>query len=277
VDFRVTCRKSRLYHSDAVAERLGRAVDVSGDGGVRQLFVVRLFRDRCEISADSSGAHLHMRGYRQALGKAPLRETLAAALIRASGWRGEKPLMDPMCGAGTIAIEAALMARGVAAGLSVAGRSPRAYAFQNWPGHDAALWRSLVDQAVAASRPRCQVEIVASDRDAGAVRAAIDNAARAGVEHDIQFSRKPLSAAACSSTAGAMVLNPPYGKRMGGSRQLRNLYAALGNVVRSRFTGWTVTMLSSSLMLERASGLAFETVTDTRNGGLAVRIVHAGG
>src|SRR5688572_26128189 len=128
--FRVTCRKSRLYHSDAVAQRLHAAAARAGatvgvaameegedeaalrtEGVGAQLFVVRLLHDVVTISADSSGALLHRRGYRQAIGRAPLRETLAAAMLLASGWRPDRPLVDPLCGSGTIAIEAALLAR----------------------------------------------------------------------------------------------------------------------------------------------------------------------
>jgi putative N6-adenine-specific DNA methylase len=137
VSVRVTCRKSRLYHSDAVAERVASAI-VSRVAGVRlgpepesesdsdlddsndsssQLILVRLLHDRCTISIDSSGALLHLRGYRQAVAKAPIRETLAAAAIMASGWTGDAPLIDPMCGSGTIPIEAALIARRIAPGL----------------------------------------------------------------------------------------------------------------------------------------------------------------
>jgi putative N6-adenine-specific DNA methylase len=123
VRLRVTCRKSRLYHSDAVAERVARGItnsipgsqalgrakdDEDDDDGNTQLIVVRFDHDRCTISADSSGALLHRRGWRQAIAKAPLRETLAAAMLAACDWNGEVPLVDPFCGSGTIGIEAAL-------------------------------------------------------------------------------------------------------------------------------------------------------------------------
>ena len=129
---RVTSRKSRLYHQRAIEERVLRAIDspaaVGEDeervGEGEQLFVVRFHYDRCVISADSSGALLHRRGYRQALGKAPLRETLAAAMLLSSGWDGRTALLDPMCGSGTIPIEAALMARGIPPGLATRERDP---------------------------------------------------------------------------------------------------------------------------------------------------------
>src|SRR3954469_12111618 len=162
VDLRVTCHKSRLYRSDAVAERVLSAMSV-GSGDIRvtaagseadddpeggpikadanaQLFVVRIVNDECEISADSSGALLHRRGYRQEVAKAPLRETLAAAMLLASGWRKNDPLLDPMCGSGTIPIEAALLARRIAPGLT------RDFQFMNWKSFDRRLWEETVSR-----------------------------------------------------------------------------------------------------------------------------------
>src|SRR5438309_490269 len=167
---RVTCRKSRLYHSGAVAERLHEAMESRVGGRVAlekpdedragpQLIVARFDRDVCTVSADSSGALLHMRGYRGPQAKAPLRETLAAALLLAAGWKGETPLCDPLCGSGTIAIEAALIAMRRAPGWK------RDFAFQGWPGFDVRPFQDLLAQARAAERP-LPVRIEASDQDA---------------------------------------------------------------------------------------------------------------
>ncbi|HEX8244542.1 MAG TPA: hypothetical protein VF541_13640, partial [Longimicrobium sp.] len=157
VRLRVTSKKSKLYHEGAIAERLlGFIEDRVGGIGARhaekgpedegaetpdaQLFIVRVLRDEVTVSADASGALLHLRGYRQALAKAPLRETLAAAMLLGAGWRGDSPLVDPMCGSGTIPIEGALIARNVAPGLARARREPRAFAFTAWPEFNAAAW-----------------------------------------------------------------------------------------------------------------------------------------
>ncbi|MCB0316689.1 MAG: class I SAM-dependent RNA methyltransferase, partial [Calditrichaeota bacterium] len=139
-ELRVTCHKSRLYHSGAVAERVADAIhqqcgaqpvpagsSADDEGGASQLIVVRLLRDHCTVSIDTSGEGLHRRGYRQATAKAPLRETLAAAMLLAAGWDDRAPLLDPFCGSGTIAIEAALLARHLAPGLQ------RRFAFMDWP------------------------------------------------------------------------------------------------------------------------------------------------
>jgi putative N6-adenine-specific DNA methylase len=296
VRFRVTSRKSRLYHTAAIAERLGEAAAMragaaadralprdaavagtgedgdgydDGDESAPQLFVVRVVRDICWVSADTSGALLHRRGYRQALAKAPLRETIAAAMLVGSEWPATTPLLDPMCGSGTIPIEAALMARRIAPGAS------RRFAFQTWPDFEASMWRRLVAEAREKELPSVRAAISASDRDAGAIEAARGNADRAGVAADIELDRRPLSAIERPEGRGWLVTNPPYGVRVAERASVRNLYAAFGKVARARFAGWTVAMLSPLEMLEREVGLSFRERFRTLNGGIPVRLVTA--
>ena len=282
VRFRVTCRKSRLYHSGAVAQRLmealalrvrgvvaATAADDEEEGGGEQLFVVRLFRDQLVLSVDSSGALLHRRGYRQATAKALLRETLAAAMLMGAGWDGNTPLVDPMCGSGTISIEAAMMARRMAPGLG------RHFVFEQWPGHDGALWRTLQAEAALAVLPRALVEIVASDRDAGAVEATRANAERARVSEDLSIIKQSLSDMLPPPGPGLVVVNPPYGIRVGDKKPLRNLFAQLGNVVRARAPGWRLAMLSADRDLERQVQLPFTEQWKSTNGGIPVRLITA--
>lgn len=286
VHFRVTSHKSKLYHQDAVAERLERAVlaGVPAVTAVRgaqaaddleadltapppvQRFVVRLLHDRCTVSADSSGALLHQRGYRQATAKAPLRETLAAALLVATEWDGRVPLLDPLCGSGTIPIEAALLARGIAPGLG------RAFAFERWPSWDGAVGRQAREAAQALVLPRAPAPILGSDRDAGAIAAATANAARAGVAADINFRRSALSAVEPPDQPGLLLTNPPYGVRIGDRTRLRDLYAAIGRLAGGRFAAWQVALLSADPGLERATGLPLVTLLETTNGGIRVRL-----
>ena len=298
VRFRVTCRKSRLYHSGAVAERLVEAVrhrlgeapavvapaagapgDEEEEGDDAQLFVVRLFRDLCTISADSSGALLHRRGYRQAVAKAPLRETLAAAMLMASEWRGDAPLLDPMCGSGTIVIEGALLARGVAPGLAApaGGGRTRRFAFTAWPGFDGARWDAEVAEAerARAGRRGAAIPVIqGSDRDAGGTAAALANTARAGVAGDVEIATRPISAVEPPAGApGWLVSNPPYGVRVGEGDRLRNLYAQLGKVARQRCPGWTVALLMAAGGLERETGIRFHELLRTANGGIPVRLL----
>ena len=284
VRFRVTCRKSRLYHSDAVAQRLAdgvsRAVrgvrteaDSAGDDevldrGDSALFVVRFFRDRCTVSADASGALLHRRGYRQATAKAPLRETLAAALVAASGWDGIAPLIDPMCGSGTIPIEAALAARRIPPGAH------RSFAVERWPGVLAELVREVRAELGASVLGGAPGAIVGSDRDAGAIESARGNAARAEVSSDVELAVHAISAMEVPDAArGWIVCNPPYGVRVGDTARVRDLWAQLGNVLGRRAPGWRVTLLSPDAALERQLQIPMQIVARTTNGGMPVRIV----
>lgn len=283
VEFRVTCRKSKLYHSDAVAQRLADALklavrdvkvsvsktdeDDDTPASERQLFIVRFLHDVATVSADTSGALLHLRGYRQQLAKAPLRETLAAAVLLGAGWDGTTPLTDPMCGSGTIPIEAALIARRIAPGKN------RWFAFRKWPGADKAMWKALLDDAQHGELATSPVAIEGSDRDAGAIAAARANAERAGVARDIAFSEQPVSAMKDGEGKGLVATNPPYGVRVGDKGPLRNLYAQFGNVLRDRRPGWDVALLSADRVLEGQLQIDLDERFATRNGGIAVRLM----
>ncbi|HEU5171616.1 MAG TPA: hypothetical protein VFU46_13800 [Gemmatimonadales bacterium] len=271
-EFRVTSRKSKLYHQDAIAERLAAAVGRTAgrpDGQfASQLFVVRLFHDECTISADSSGELLHRRGYRLETAKAPFRETLAAAMLLESGWDGRAPLADPFCGSGTIPIEAALLARGIPPGMA------RGFAFERWPELDAEAWGAVKADARSRVLERAPGPILGADRDPGAIAAAEANAARAGVARDVTFRRATLSAfEPPAGGPGWLVTNPPYGIRVGEKAKLRGLFVRLGEVVRERCPGWRVAMLSPRRELEHATGLGLESRWMTSNGGIRVRLV----
>lgn len=287
VRVRVTCRKSRLYHSDAVAERVlaaiskvvpgtvqlpnGGASETDDDSDVEdggQLFIVRIVDDECEISADTSGELLHRRGYRQEIAKAPLRETLAAAMLLGSGWKPTEPLVDPMCGSGTIPIEAALFARGIAPGLR------RRFAFMDWPTFEPGRWQEILGHAQqAASTGKHGLEIIGSDRDAGAIEASRNNAERAGVAGDIQFLERSLSDTVRMLDGfghpGWILTNPPYGIRLGDTAGLANLYGKLGSALKSA-EGWRLGILTSDTALARQTGLPLRARFSTRNGGIPV-------
>ena len=262
-------------------EAIGKRLGVDGVKGIAgtsddespagQLVMVRMAHDHCFLSVDTSGELLHRRGYREATAKAPIRETLAAALLLAADWNVSAPLLDPFCGSGTIAIEGALLARRVAPGLH------RRFAFMDWPDFDEALWRRIHDEAVTAVLPRAPAPIHASDRDAGAIDAARANAARAGVTDDIAFEQRALSAIEPPTEPGWICTNPPYGVRVSDRAELRNLYAQLGKVVRAKCAGWTVAMYSADARLENATRLSFRPLLRTVNGGIPVRVVRAVG
>jgi putative N6-adenine-specific DNA methylase len=281
---RVTCRKSRLYHSGGVAQRLARDIQdrmggvlASGaqsgdapedDDGSAQLLVVRMDHDRCTISADSSGALLHQRGYRTAVTAAPMRETLAAALVLASGWTPDLPLLDPFCGSGTIPIEAAMIAARIAPGRS------RSFRFTEWPGHDDNAWQRILSRARDNEITTPEgLAIIASDQGASAIRATTANAERARVAGMIQVERKPLSALnPPPGRPGWIITNPPYGVRLGDEPDLRKLYASLREILFTRFTGWRVGALLGPSRAAAVLGLPDERLRTT-NGGIAVRFL----
>jgi putative N6-adenine-specific DNA methylase len=308
---RATAKKSRLYHSDAIAQRVSEAILRAVPGAVAagkaardddadvathdsegpaalmspaaltasaanaissdaaQLFVVRFEHDRCTISVDTSGELLHRRGYRQAVARAPLRETLAAAMLAAVGYDAAKPLVDPFCGSGTLPIEAAMRARRIAPGLA------RAFASEQWPEGDAAAWRAAREEAAALVLPAAQAPIIGSDRDEGAVTAARANAERAGVSGDVEFVQRAVSELTVPVGRGLLITNPPYGIRVGERAPLRDLYARLGQLARTRCPGWQIALLSADHTLDSHTGLDFRAVLRTNNGGIPVRVVLA--
>jgi len=252
----------------AIADRLGKPPELmkfdEAAAPLPQLVTVRLVRDHCTISIDTSGSLLHRRGYRLETAKAPLRETLAAGLLLASGWDPACPLLDPFCGSGTIPIEAALLARRIAPGKM------RRFAFMDWPNYEATRWHDHLARATALELPGSGM-IQASDRDAGAVRIAQANAERAGVSGDIQFDCHAVSAVQPPPGPGWVVTNPPYGLRVQGGRDLRDLYAQFGNVLRMQCPGWTVGMLCSTDFLAGHARIRFERSLPLLNGGVAVK------
>jgi putative N6-adenine-specific DNA methylase len=188
-------------------------------------------------------------------------------MVMASGWDTVSPFLDPFCGSGTIPIEAALLARRVPTGYA------RRFAFMDWPNFDSKFWNELLadaGKAIVSAIPR----IISSDRDAGAIQAAQANAERAGVADFIEFSRKAISAIDPPPYPGWVVTNPPYGVRLRKKNDLRNLYAQLGKVLRTRCSGWHVTILCDRVQLIRSTGLEFDRGISMMNGGLKVKLVR---
>ena len=287
VHFRVSSKKSRLYHQDGIAERLERSVlaKVPGASAVRapsaaealeadvtqlprvQRIVVRVHRDHVTLSADASGGLLHRRGWRQAVGKAPLRETLAAAMLLGVEWDGTAPLHDPFGGSGTIAIEAALLARGMAPGRG------RRFAAEAWPALPPSVFAMARARATAEELPKAGVTLSVSDRDDGAVRAMQENAERAGVAADITIVRETIAMLAPDDGTGWIVTNPPYGARIDDGRDLRDLYATLGRVMREQRPHWRLAFLDADRRLSGQLGMPLTPVWRSENGGLPVELV----
>lgn len=263
---RATTKKSKLYHSGAVAERVaaGIAGRLGGapDEGDAQHVQVRVEGARVTISIDASGEPLHRRGYRLQSAKAPLREDLARALVMLSGWDRLAPLMDPMMGSGTIVIEAAMLAAGIPPGRG------RTFAAETFPATDASALEALRTASTPATAPPA---IRGSDRDAGAVEIARANATRAGVE--VAFERAALASTLKDWTVPGttVVTNPPYGRRVGRG-DLRPLYQTLGRLVREH-ADWTLAMVTpEGSPMARQVGISWEKTCVTRHGGQRVQL-----
>jgi 23S rRNA (guanine2445-N2)-methyltransferase / 23S rRNA (guanine2069-N7)-methyltransferase len=212
---------------------------------------VHIFRDRCTLSADTSGASLHKRGWRRFQGRAPLAETLAAALVLESGWDRRAPALDPFCGSATILIEAALLASNIPPGIF----RPH-FAFERWPGHDEAGWKCLVLNAREAIRIPNKLVLRGSDANAEAITGARENVRSAGLEGLIDLEVKRAEDFAPKRGWNAWILtNPPYGERVGEERDLVPLYQGLGRKLREQCAGYKAAILSGNPLLTRALGI----------------------
>lgn len=267
--------RCRLYHTGALAENLvlalssgvrgvkvvkGAGEDEEGNSGLRIL--LRGQGDAFTVSVDSSGPLLHRRGWRMEGGKAPLRETLAAGLLGLSGYDGTEAFVDPMCGAGTIALEACALALGRAPGLG------RSFAFEGWPGHGAAVWARLRDEAHAMMKARPPAAVLAFDRDPRAVEIARRNAERSGMAEHLRIECATLGQGIAPTPSGLVVLNPPYGRRLAtsGARHARDMGAALARV----FGGWRAGIVVPDRRWQAALKLPVRAVHGLRNGGLRI-------
>ncbi|MBB5687997.1 class I SAM-dependent RNA methyltransferase [Roseomonas alkaliterrae] len=271
IPFRVeaSCTKSRIYHSGAAAERIARAIraatGATEDPGAEVAVMARLDHDLCTISLDTSGEPLHKRGFKAEVNAAPLRETLAALFLRRCGFDGSEPVLDPMCGSGTFVIEAAEIAARLNPGRA------RAFAFERLATFDAAAWERM--RAANPGRVPA-VRFHGSDRDAGAVAMSRANAERAGVAAWTSFRQAPVSEARPpEGPPGLVMVNPPYGGRLGEARGLAPLYQALGRTLAAHFRGWRVGLVAADARLARATGLPFlPGDPPVPHGGLRVRL-----
>ena len=224
---------------------------------------------RCILSLDATGSSLHERGYRLRATAAPLKETLAATIIDLTGWDGRAPFFDPMCGSGTLVIEAAMKAMQMAPGLS-----RRSFGFQRWPEFDGKAWQRVVDEARKQKLAAPPGEIMANDCDPEAVEAAMENARRAGVEQFIRFGVRQFGAMTPpTEQPGFLVTNPPYGARIGEEAEIKALYEEMSEVLKTRYAGWQVFILAGNLTLARHISLIATEKTRLNNGPLECRLL----
>ncbi len=282
VRVRASCHKSKLYHSGAVAQRVAEAISQrlgkevrlvnESSGKKAPLIFVRIVKDHCILSVDTSGEHLHKRGFKKFSVKAPLRENLAAAMLIASGYNGSRPLIDPFCGSGTIVLEAAMIAARIPPGKG------RRFAFMGWKTFDKALWNEVLRRSETFFRRPPEV-IIGSDRDEAAIHASIANAEAGGLADLVSFAVDDVSRITPPAGAahGIIVTNPPYGKRLKENNSLLAFYAEFGQLFIERFTGWDLTLIlpTEAPMLKKSLGLRLHKLGAFSNGGLPVELLSS--
>ncbi len=267
VTVEASCKRSRIYHAGAASQRVATAISetlgtpIAEDAPVR--IMVRIEDDLVTTSLDTTGESLHKRGFKEGVAKAPMRETMAAMFLAQCGYDGTQTVLDPMCGSGTFVIEAAEIALGLQPGRA------RSFAFEQLPGFDRAAWDAM---RTPAPLRETGLRFHGSDRDPGAIRMAKENAERAGVSHVVQFEQQSIETLSPpDGPPGIIIINPPYGTRIGNKAPLLGLYRTMGNVIRAKFAEWKVGIVTTDKDLAKATGLGLELVEPTvLHGGLRV-------
>jgi 23S rRNA (guanine2445-N2)-methyltransferase / 23S rRNA (guanine2069-N7)-methyltransferase len=283
VDFATS--QSQITHShfgalkvkDAVVDQL-RSVQGSRPSVDTLLPDVRinvyLFKDEATVSIDLSGDSLHRRGYREEQREAPMKENLAAAILKIAGMDTlgtDGAFLDPMCGSGTLPIEAALIASRKAPGLF-----RRQFGFERWQGHVPSVWKRLVEEAMAQeiSDPKKLPRIVGYDEDFRAVRVALGNVESAGLRGRVHVEKRELAQAEAVAPKGIIVLNPPYGERLGEVEELKGLYKLIGDSFKQRFKGWKGFVFTGSSELAKSIGLKASRRHILYNGPIECRLLE---
>ena len=249
----------------AVVEKMKAKYNVSwfDETGADYTIQVSLLKDIATLTIDTTGGGLHKRGYRENSMVAPLKETLAAAMVDLSYWKRDRVLLDPLCGSGTILIEAALIARNIAPGLN------RKFASEEWARIDQSIWKQQRVDAYKAVDYDFTPTIYGSDIDKEAIYLAKENAIKAGVDDCIEFSVKPLQEVKLVGDYGCMISNPPYGERIGELKEVEDLYKDMGNLMRSNST-WGSYVITSMEYFEKLFGAKADTKRKLFNGRIKI-------
>ncbi|MBZ0270489.1 class I SAM-dependent RNA methyltransferase [bacterium] len=268
VDVRSTAHASRLTMKRKIEDVVFTAIRdrVAGvEKGEDQLVLVRFLHNACTVSADTSGELLHKRGYRELTTAAPLRETLAATILRLAEYDPHEPLVDPMCGSGTMALEAALIA------LDRAPGRERVFRFFRHRDFDARLWQRLIADADSRQRRTPPAPILAADQSGGALAAAHGNRERAGLEAAVEIVRANINQVRAPNLPGLVVLDPPYGRRMRDGDP-GAVYDTIGHALKARFAGWRFALLAPDFRLFQRARLRYEKRHTLFHGGQRVEL-----
>jgi len=280
VSFVVSSRSSRLHHTDNIARTAFRScadtmarfgVNLTGSENSDLKFYIRFMGDRCTLSIDTTGVLLYKRGYRQAVGRAPLRETTAAALLIAASWDRYHTIVDFCCGSGSIILEALQMACNRAPGLY------RSFPFCSWPSFNAPLWSRMKKEAAAAATENCVSRFVAMDIDGSALDMVRLNCPERDIGSTVLIEQGDCCAFNCTGqygNSGLVISNLPFGKRVSaGEDGVATFYNKLGHSLKKNCRGWNFGFLVADSKFERLSGLSCSTALTFSNGGIRVRFV----
>ncbi len=267
-----TNKRNNIYHAGAAVERIERAISEEFGSKIAPsmaetdvVIKARIESNNVVLSIDTSGEGLHKRGHKQAMGKAPMRETMASLFLRACGYTGDEPVLDPMCGSGTFIIEAAEISRNFMAGRA------RGFSFEKLATYDAASVQTI--RSNWKTKETAQ-HFYGSDRNVNVIGFSSANAKRAGIAELCTFAPLPLtSISRPQGQAGLVIVNPPYGARIGKKKDLFALYGAFGNVMREQFHGWRIGMITSDMKLAAATQLDWLPLgAPIAHGGLKVNL-----
>lgn len=225
-------------------------------------------RNRCSIAFDSSGDALYKRGYRELTNQAPLNEAMAAALVMMTGWDGSSPLVDFMCGSGTLLIEAAMIKRNIAP-----GKWRTHFGFQNWKDYDKSLWNKIYDDAVRVEKPADGISIYGSDISHSVVRKAQENIDQARLSDTIEVQQGDMRYFKSPAAAGMLLSNPPYGLRIE-PRDILELYRSMGDTLKQRLSGWTCWIFTGNLDAAKHIGLRPSRKIPLFNGPVECRLLR---
>lgn len=239
-DQRYVAMKLKDAICDQMREKTGSRPDVSKTNpDVR--FYIKGYKNSYSLAVDTSGESLFMRGYRMEAGEAPMKENLAAALVQMTGWQKDIPIVDLTCGSGTILIEAAMIALNMAPGIH-----RREFGFQKFKTFNQEKWDSIIDETVEKEKEDLPFKFYGYDIDKKVLQKAKANARRAGVDHVIEFRSEGVASVTPPCEKGIVIINPPYGTRLGDEDNLRDVYRDLGFTLKTRFSGWDVFLLSGN-------------------------------
>ncbi len=258
-----------LRIKDAVCDRFRQAVNSRPYIDTKEPDVrihAYLAAEEYQLYLDTSGVALYQRGQRRASVEAPLRENLAAGILKLSGWKPGTPLLDPMCGSGTFLLEAAMMA------LDVAPGSNRSFGFEKLKNFDAANWKNIRQKALDKARPAQFQKIYGSDTDLRAVRVAKQNLQQAGLLEAVQLAKTDFVEVVPPADSGVLIANPPYGIRIGEDEELAALYPKMGEALKRRFAGWNAYFLTTDMRLPKLMRLSPSKRTPLFNGPLECRL-----